>query len=204
MTVGSSCALRVMRRPASRMAVQVPGTLAVAIGLAGYARAQPVGDSAVLRRIVHRFDFDERAAGNLEDIPKFWERVRRPGFPHYAYGVFDLTVGRPAAPSFYLNSEGRSVAYHAAIRQLLGGFSKFVACQLQLRGATSGQRQTPRGRRPHARQVGMRNRLTTPNPNGRAHARQPSRPNRRPTIRDGGHIDVRRVARSPSVGCPRV
>ena len=28
------------------------------------------------RRIVHVFDFDERGAGNLEDVPKFWVPMR--------------------------------------------------------------------------------------------------------------------------------
>ncbi|GAG19914.1 unnamed protein product, partial [marine sediment metagenome] len=35
---------------------------------------------------MHRFDFDELAAGNLEEIPKYWEPLRPIGFPHYAYG----------------------------------------------------------------------------------------------------------------------
>ncbi len=34
-----------------------------------------------------------------------------PGFPLYARGVFDMTVGHDAPPAFRLTSEGRSVAY---------------------------------------------------------------------------------------------
>ncbi|MCH8966846.1 MAG: hypothetical protein IID43_04145, partial [Planctomycetes bacterium] len=64
------------------------------------------------RRIVHRFDFDERASGNLEDEPKFWTPLRLAGFPRYATGAFDFDVGFPASPSFELRCEGRSVAYH--------------------------------------------------------------------------------------------
>ena len=38
--------------------------------------AQPA--AAGSGRIVHRFDFDERASGNLEDIPKYWLAFRPP------------------------------------------------------------------------------------------------------------------------------
>ncbi len=62
-------------------------------------------------RVVHRFDFDERAEGNLEDVPKYWELLRPPGFPHFSHGEFDPAVGQAAAPSFHLVSEGRNVAY---------------------------------------------------------------------------------------------
>jgi len=67
--------------------------------------------SRVTERVVHRFDFDERDEGNLEDVPKFWEIFRPPGFPHYASGAFDFDVWRLAPPSFHLASEGRNVAY---------------------------------------------------------------------------------------------
>lgn len=62
-------------------------------------------------RVVHRFDFDERDKGNLEDVPKFWEVFRPPGFPHYAGGSFDFDVGHEAPPSFHLRSEGRNAAF---------------------------------------------------------------------------------------------
>ncbi|MGB2985496.1 MAG: hypothetical protein WBE26_06395 [Phycisphaerae bacterium] len=113
-----------VRAPSAR-SVLVLGTLAAAIGLAGDVRAQPLhsptpspdrnpmgtAHPASLNRIVHRFDFDERAAGNLEDVPKYWDPVRRPRFPHFAYGAFDFAVGRLAPPSFHLAGEGRNVAY---------------------------------------------------------------------------------------------
>jgi hypothetical protein len=63
------------------------------------------------KRVVHHFDFDERAEGNLEDLPKYWESLRPRGFPHYAKASFDWQVGRSAPPSFHLMSEGRNVAY---------------------------------------------------------------------------------------------
>jgi hypothetical protein len=62
-------------------------------------------------RVVHHFDFDERDDGNLEDVPMFWESFRPPGFPKFAQGRFDFEVGHGDSVSFYLSSEGRSVAY---------------------------------------------------------------------------------------------
>lgn len=89
------------------------GTIAWLVGVPALVGAQPVTGSANPPiRVVHRFDFDERGAGNLEDIPKYWEQLRPQGFPHYASGAFDYKVGRNAAPSFHLSSEGRNVAYH--------------------------------------------------------------------------------------------
>jgi len=93
-------------------------SMVLAVG-ASVARAQP--SAGTLRteahaasrpeRIVHTFDFDERADGNLEDVPKYWEPLRASGFPHYTSGAFDFAVGKGAPPSFYLASEGRNVAY---------------------------------------------------------------------------------------------
>ena len=74
-----------------------------------YARA--ASDAA---RIIHHFDFDERARGNLEDIPKFWMPMHAAGFPHFTGGEFDFEVGRSAPPSFHLASDGRNVVYHYA------------------------------------------------------------------------------------------
>jgi len=65
-------------------------------------------------RVVHRFDFNEREEGNLEDVPKFWEQFRPPGFPKFTAGRFDFDTGREDRVSFYLASEGRSVAYQYA------------------------------------------------------------------------------------------
>ncbi len=103
--------MEMLRAPSSRSVLTV-GTLAAAIGLTQTLRALPaVGPVLSPTRIVHRFDFDERAAGNLEDVPKYWEPLRANGFPHFAYGTFDFGTGRLAPPSFHLVSEGRNVAY---------------------------------------------------------------------------------------------
>lgn len=62
-------------------------------------------------RVIHRFDFDERAAGNMEELPMHWIPVQPAGFPKFAGGRLDWSVGHAAPPSFYLFSEGRSVAF---------------------------------------------------------------------------------------------
>ena len=61
------------------------------------------------QRIVRVFDFDE--PDNLGTIPKYWELFPGESFPHYAGGRFDHSVGRTAPPSFYLDMNGRSVAF---------------------------------------------------------------------------------------------
>jgi len=77
------------------------------------ARAQPAPDA--LSRIVHRFDFNE--PDYYGEVPRGWLRfpdhtTHDPAFPRYADGRFDRAVGHEAPPSFYLDSAGRSVAYH--------------------------------------------------------------------------------------------
>ncbi len=76
----------------------------------------PDGGAAALEpnpgtRVIHRFDFDERGAGNVEDVPKYWEPLRTAEFPGFARGEFDVQVGHSAPPSFHLKSDGRNVAY---------------------------------------------------------------------------------------------
>ena len=63
------------------------------------------------RRMVHRFDFDERKLGNYEAIPMHWRQVDGPQFPSFAGAAFDPGVGRRAPPSFHLGANGRNVAY---------------------------------------------------------------------------------------------
>ncbi len=61
------------------------------------------------QRIVKVFDFDE--PDNLGTIPKYWELFGGESFPRYAGGGFDPEVGRTARPSFYLDMNGRNVAF---------------------------------------------------------------------------------------------
>ncbi len=72
---------------------------------------EPGGHGGSTERVVHRFDFNERVIGNLEEVPKYWEPLRLRGFPVFASGAFDESVGHAAPPSFYLSSEGRNVAF---------------------------------------------------------------------------------------------
>ena len=94
------------RRIASPTApILCAGILVCAVALPGDAAPDHTD------RVVHRFDFDERGEGNLEDVPKFWEPFRPRHFPHFTHGTFDFEIGHDAAPSFHLASAGRDVAY---------------------------------------------------------------------------------------------
>lgn len=94
-----------------------PIALALALALAaGPLRADPPA-SAVLSRVVHRFDFDE--PNYFGDVPRGWQRfpdrtAPDPAFPRYTAGRFDRAAGHNAAPSFYLQSDGRSIAFRYA------------------------------------------------------------------------------------------
>ena len=71
------------------------------VALSGIVNGQPPEEtSASSQRIVHRFDFDERSAGNLEDVPKFWTPLRLAGFPRFAEGAFDFEMGRSSPPTW--------------------------------------------------------------------------------------------------------
>jgi hypothetical protein len=75
--------------------------------------AQTVTDQErpqTLRRIVNRFDFDERKLGNYEAMPMHWQRLEAAEFPSFAPVAFDPAVGRDAPPSFRLEADGRNVA----------------------------------------------------------------------------------------------
>ncbi len=92
------------------IAAAVPAIWAIVHGVPAWAES--AHESAGLStRIVHRFDFDERPRGNLEDVPKYWDRMRPIGFPHFANGSFDFDAGRTSPPSFHLASEGRNVVF---------------------------------------------------------------------------------------------
>jgi len=85
---------------------------AVSAALAGSQLAPALGQGmASSSRVIHRFDFDERDEGNLEDLPKYWEPLRPPGFPQFATGAFSETVGHERPPSFHLDSAGRDVCF---------------------------------------------------------------------------------------------
>jgi len=81
------------------------------VGAKVFAAPQAQSDAPANKRLMYRFDFDERSDGNLEQVPKYWDPLRMQGFPGFATGAFDTTVGHLAPPSFRLESRGRNVAY---------------------------------------------------------------------------------------------
>jgi len=105
---------------ASGVRPRVGGLSAGAAAVAMFACCQMAGRPVVadsgaggpphLRRVVHRFDFDERALGNYESMPMHWEQLEEPEFPGFATSGFDDEIGRTAPPSFRLSSDGRNVA----------------------------------------------------------------------------------------------
>lgn len=68
-------------------------------------------DAPLSARIVHRFDFDERAQGNLEPVPKYWVPIPHPSFPNFIKGEFDFQVGRLGAPAFHVGCAGRDAGF---------------------------------------------------------------------------------------------
>ncbi len=91
--------------------------VALLMAVPAVCRGQAVDESErppLLRRVVHRFDFDERELGNYESVPMHWTRVQGAQFPGFSLGAFDADVGRTAPPSFRLGTDGRNVGlwYH--------------------------------------------------------------------------------------------
>ena len=70
-----------------------------------------VGVHPSSRRVVHRFDFDERAQGNLEDMPKYWIPFRPAGFPPYARGGFDPRIGTIPPPRSISLAKGATLRF---------------------------------------------------------------------------------------------
>ncbi len=71
----------------------------------------PAPNLSVGSRILHSFDFEERARGNFEATPMFWSKVVGRGFPAYASGRFDHDTFRSANTSFRLDIDSGSAAY---------------------------------------------------------------------------------------------
>ncbi len=104
---------RCARAPRHRQAV-IACALVCFAALPVPGEASPAEPGRELSRIIHRFDFDE--ADNPNPTPKYWIRFpdpdyEDPAFPRYTDAYMDVAVGAQAPPSFYLGTEGRSVAY---------------------------------------------------------------------------------------------
>ncbi len=100
-----------LKQNGSRSTPLLAVTLAWCVGAVVCAARGENQNPSESKRLVYQFDFDERADGNLETVPKYWEPLRMQGFPGFADGRFDETVGHSAPPSFRLESKGRNVAY---------------------------------------------------------------------------------------------
>ncbi len=69
-------------------------------------------------RVLRFFDFDERAAGNVEDLPMHWSKVTGTGLPTYLQGRMVRGVGRSSPYSFRFDLNGGSLMYRYEGRDL--------------------------------------------------------------------------------------
>lgn len=69
-------------------------------------------------RILKTFDFEEKALGNYEPIPMYFNKVAGRGYPLFTGGKFVNDVYRSANTSFQLVLDGGSVAYRLAAGKL--------------------------------------------------------------------------------------
>lgn len=100
----------------------------------------PARPALATRRILKTFDFDERGQGNYSSLPLDWRRHGGRGFPLYLEGKLDFQVGHPGSPSFRLDLDGGSLAYHYEGRDIAvrSGCDYLVTCAVktsQLRNA---------------------------------------------------------------------
>lgn len=74
--------------------------------------AEESADSAAsglsTRRIVHRYDFDERKLGNFESMPMHWFRIHRDGYPRYSNMGFDKSHVTTGEYAFRIEPNGGS------------------------------------------------------------------------------------------------
>jgi len=69
--------------------------------------AQP----ALVSRVIRVFDFEERAAGNLEDVPMDWDKIEGSGRPHYVNGKLSTTFAASGRHSFEFELDGGNLIY---------------------------------------------------------------------------------------------
>ncbi len=89
----------------------VPALAAPALWAQEAAEAvSPRARNYLSRRVVEVFDFDERAMGNYERLPRNWRVVGGPGFPAYTADLtgFDATHRRSGEHGLKLESDGGS------------------------------------------------------------------------------------------------
>ena len=68
-------------------------------------------EPATTPRLLKTFDFEEREAGNREDLPMFWHKVEGAGLPHYVNGRLTIDAAHAGRYAFRLDLDGGSVIY---------------------------------------------------------------------------------------------
>jgi hypothetical protein len=69
------------------------------------------GSAAGSDRVVAHFDFEERAAGNVEAVPMGWARLAGAGLPHWSTAALSDRGAFAGEHGFTFNSQGGSVVY---------------------------------------------------------------------------------------------
>lgn len=87
----------------------ITGGVALAALHATAAAGEAPSERLSNQRIVKTFDFHEPE--NHEAVPMHWDQLSRFGFPSFATGGFDTSVGAAAPPAFRLIASGANVAY---------------------------------------------------------------------------------------------
>jgi hypothetical protein len=97
-----------------RLILRAASAAAVLLAEASPATGQlkPVAPDMIERRIVHRFDFEERKLGNFESMPMHWFRVEAPGYPNYTDIGFDNSVAASEQHSLKLQLNGGSAGVY--------------------------------------------------------------------------------------------
>ncbi|MGC4033028.1 MAG: hypothetical protein QM754_15090 [Tepidisphaeraceae bacterium] len=67
--------------------------------------------AASVDRVIKKFDFEERAVGNFEDVPMEWVKIQGPGLPHYVNGGLTTDQAYTGRYSFGLKLNGGSLLY---------------------------------------------------------------------------------------------
>jgi hypothetical protein len=74
--------------------------------------ARPVvAQPAAVSRVLKTFDFEERRAGNVEELPMNWVKVEGSGLPHYVNGKLSPDARRSGEFSFRFDLNGGSLIY---------------------------------------------------------------------------------------------
>jgi len=66
---------------------------------------------AQVSRVLRSFDFEERRAGNVEELPMHWTKVDGAGLPHYVYGQLATDRVHGGEYSFRFDLNGGSLIY---------------------------------------------------------------------------------------------